>query len=210
MAIINLRAGWEYDLWQARSRAGASGGVMTFSWGGRTRLDGTGLSSGATAAHFGLLAGVIRAPELQAGHIDHALLMVTKCTSGYVAPAMGGGSQCSGAQRAPKAGMRIQLAMSNAQIDRLAVPDWKRTILRALARYGAIIGDTGGSATWGLELESGSSYTSFGKPDQLVVYAREHRVPQVDGEYIFDLGSGVNWAKYLRVIAPCSGAPACG
>ena len=33
--------------------------------------------------------------------------------------------------------MRIQLDMSDRQIDRLRVPGWKRTILRAMARYGA-------------------------------------------------------------------------
>jgi hypothetical protein len=209
MAIIDLRTGWEYDLWQARSPAGAHGGVMTMSWGGRTRIDGTGLASDATAAHFGLLAGVIRAPELQAGHIDHALLMVTRCTSGYVPPALGGGSRCNGSPSAPKAGMRIQLHMSSAQIDSLPVPGWKRTILRAMARYGAIVGDTGGSATWGIQLESGSTYTSFGRRDQLVVFARTHSVPEIDGEYIFAMGAGVDWPKYLRVIAPCAGATAC-
>jgi hypothetical protein len=209
MAIVDVRAGWEYDLWQARSRADAHGGVMTLSWGGRTRIEGTGLDSDATAAHFGLLAGVIRAPELQAGHIDHALLMVTRCTSGYVPPALAGGSRCSASQSAPKAGMRIQLHMSTRQIDHLAVANWKRTILRAMARYGAIIGDTGGSAAWGLQLESGSTYTSFGKPDRLVRFARAQGVPEIDGEYIFALGAGVDWAKYLRVIAPCSSARSC-
>ncbi len=209
IAIIDLATGWEYDLWQARSRADAHGGVMTLSWGGRTRIEGTGLASDATAAHFGLLAGIIRAPELQARDIDHALVMVTRCTSGYIPPALGGGSACRGSQSAPKAGMRIQLHMSGAQIDRLPVPGWKRTILHAMARYGAIVGDTGGSATWGLEFESGSTYTSFGKPDALVVFARAHNMPELDGEYIFALSSGVDWAKYLRVIAPCGGATPC-
>jgi len=210
MAIVSLKTRWEYDLWQAHSSTTGSGGVLSASWGGKTRIDGTGLSSNATAAHFGLLAGVIRAPELQAGHIDHALFMVTRCTSGYVPPAMSAGSRCSGSQSAPKAGMRIQLNMSHAQISRLPVPAWKRTILTAMAEYGAIIGDTGGSATWGLEFESGSTYTSFGKPDQLVVFARAHGVPVFGGEYVFGLGNGVDWSRYLRVVAPCGDAAACG
>ncbi|MGH2928035.1 MAG: hypothetical protein ACRDL8_07530, partial [Solirubrobacteraceae bacterium] len=132
MAIVDLASGWEYDLWQAATPGGA-GGTLDVAWGGRTRIDGSGLGSNATAAHFGLLAGVIRAPELRAGRIDHALLMVTRCTSGYVPPAAAGGSRCDHTPNAPKAGMRFQLEMSDAEIDRLPLPGWKRTILRALA-----------------------------------------------------------------------------
>ena len=50
-------------------------------------------------------------------------------------------------------GARLQLAMSSAEIDALSVPRWKKTILRAMARYGLFLGDTGGDA-WGIELQS--------------------------------------------------------
>ncbi|MHB1570258.1 MAG: hypothetical protein ACYC0H_13780, partial [Solirubrobacteraceae bacterium] len=208
MAVVDLRTGWEYDLWQA-SAPDRSNGTVTASWGGRTRINGSGLGPDATAAHFGLLAGIIRAPELEAGSIDHALVMVTRCTNGYVFPAAGGGSRCYGQPDAPMAGMRIQLAMSGAQIDSLPVPKWKKTILRAFATYGAIIGDTGGSAQWGLELESGSTYTSLGMPDQLVRYATSVDIPSTDGHYILNLGSGVDWSRYLRVVAPCISSGGC-
>lgn len=202
MAIVDLASGWEYDLWQAATPDGRDG-RLDLSWGGRTRIDGSGLGSNATAAHFGLLAGIIRAPELRAGHIDHALLMVTRCTDGYVPPAAGGGSHCDGTPNAPKAGMRFQLDMSDAEIDRLPAPRWKRTILHALADYGAIIGDTGGVEPWGIEFESGSTYTSLGNPDELVQFARAENVPQLGPTYLFDFGSGIDWAQHLRVVAPC-------
>ena len=47
---------------------------LRFSWGGRARIDGDGISEGhATAAHFGNLAGRTRAEELLADKIEHAL-----------------------------------------------------------------------------------------------------------------------------------------
>jgi len=201
MAVVDLRRGMEYDMWQAH--VPPEGGVLTISWGGRTRLHGMGLGSNATAAHFGLLAGIIRAPELEAGRIDHALVMVTDCTNGFVPPASGGGLLCSGQPGAPDAGMRFQLAMSDAQIDELGLPAWKKAILRAMADYGAYVEDTSGVRGWGVELESGSTYTSFGRPDQLVSVARQDGIPSLDGHYTLDLGSGIDWRDKLRVIAPC-------
>jgi hypothetical protein len=71
--------GWEYDFWQVQSKP-AGGGVLKFSKGGRTRIDGDGLGSGGLVSGFGNLAGAIRAQELAAGRIRHALYIVLKCT----------------------------------------------------------------------------------------------------------------------------------
>src|ERR687896_733051 len=71
---VGAEDGWGYDLW-AGSAKPSGGGRLEFGWGGRTRIDGDGLGSNATAAWFGLAAGVIRAPELEAGRIEHALFM---------------------------------------------------------------------------------------------------------------------------------------
>ncbi|MHB1836666.1 MAG: hypothetical protein ACYCXW_17090 [Solirubrobacteraceae bacterium] len=209
MAVVDQANGWEYDFWQVQSKP-AGGGELRIGWGGRTRLAGNGLGSDATAAHFGLQAGIIRAQELQAGQIDHALFMVVKCTTGgYVFPAHGGGSACGDRTDAPAGGMRFQLDYSDAQIDALHVPTWKKTILRALANYGAFVGDTGGSGM-NFQLQSGSTYTSFGYPDAMVQYARSQPgVVAWDGRYVFNLASGVDWSR-LRVIAPCVTAHTCG
>ncbi len=131
MAVIDEASGWEYDLYKVRSKP-AGGGTLEFRWGGRTRLDGDGLGTNATAAHFGLSAGIIRAEEMAAGKIDHALFMVVKCTSGKVYPALGGGAQCADGTDAPAGGMRFQLAYTEAEIEALKVPRWKKTILHAL------------------------------------------------------------------------------
>jgi hypothetical protein len=201
LGVIDEASGWEYDLYKVRSKP-AGGGTLEFRWGGRTRLDGDGLGSNATAAHFGLSAGIIRAQEMAAERIDHALFMVVKCTSGKVYPALGGGSQCADGANAPAGGMRFQLAYSEAEIEALRVPRWKKTILHALRTYGAYIGDTGG-AGFNFQFESGSSYTSFGRRDRLVEWAAtEPGVIAYKGKYVFDVAPGVDWSR-MRVVDPC-------
>ncbi|MCW3008758.1 MAG: hypothetical protein JWP17_3384 [Solirubrobacterales bacterium] len=210
-------SGWEYDLWQVHDKP-RGGGTLTFSWGGRLRIDGDGLRTGGTASRFGNLAGMIRAPELAAGRIDHALFIVLRCTgtgtsfgygarqresseSSYVYPAVSGGSRCPSGVNAPPMGARLRLAMSGAQIDALRLPVWKRAIVRALARYGGYIGDTGGDGI-GLMFESSTMYTSFGRPDPLVRVAESAGLASYGGRYVFDVSSDVEWQRYLRVIPP--------
>jgi hypothetical protein len=209
--------GWEYDFWRVGTKP-QGGGTMTFAGGGRTRIDGSGLNSGATASNFGNLAGVIRAQELMAGRIDHALFIVVECTAkgtdfGYgtrttsngsmVYPASHGASACStDSPDLPPVGARFQLAMSDAQIQALPVPGWKRTILTALAHYGGYVGDTGGPG-FAFQFESGSTYTSFGVSDKMVDFAKiANGVTNYDGKYVFNMADDVEWAKYLRVLVP--------
>jgi hypothetical protein len=209
--------GWEYDFWQVKSKP-KGGGTMTFSAGGRTRIDGTGLGSGATAALFGNLAGVIRAPELASGFIGHALFVVLRCAgtgsgfgfgvhpgsseSSYVYPAKHGGSTC-GIVGLPPLGARLRLVMNDEQIAALKVPTWKKTILTALAHYGGYVGDTGGPGI-AFMFESSTTYTAFGATDLLAQFARQNHVPTFAGQYVFDIGSGVDWSHFLRVLVPPS------
>jgi hypothetical protein len=206
--------GWEYDFWQVHSKP-QGGGTLTYSIGGRIPIGGSGLDSEATASNFGNLAGMIRAQELAAGEINHALFIVLKCTStstafgygakrdddeaAYVYPATHGGSGCSG--DAPPMGARFQLDLSDAQIDALAVPAWKKTIFRALARYGGYVGDTGGDG-FGLMFESSAMYTSFGASDPLVDFANQSGIAPWQGIYSFNLASGLDWSQHLRVLVP--------
>ena len=196
--------GWEYDFWRVESKP-RGGGTLVSSWGGRTRIHGDGRRSGGTASGFGNVAGIIRAGELESGRINHALFMTASCDAGrWVYPAVKSGGSCGQSERygAPPMGVRLQLAMSSAQIDALSVPRWKKTILRAMARYGLYLGDTGGDA-WGIQLESGSSFTSFGRADPLVAFARKNGWRSSGGRYSATLRDGVDWARYLRVIDPC-------
>jgi hypothetical protein len=153
---------------------------------------------------------MIRAPELRRGRIDHALFLVADCDSGEIVyPARGRGAPCGDRTDAPAQGMRFQLDMSDAEIRALDAPRWKRGILRALARYGMFVGDTGGSP-WDLEFESGSTYTSFGYPDPIVTYAKRIGIPQEDdGRYHFELDDGIDWRSRLRVVDPCVSERSC-
>ncbi len=206
--------GWEYDFWRAKSPAK---GVLKFAWGGRLRIDGNGLEGGATAAAFGNLAGMIRAPELAAGKINHALFIVLRCSgsgltasdhirtmsgASYVYPATHASDGCPASEPdVPPLGSHLMLAMSDAQIAALPVPEWKKTILTALAHYGGYVGDTGGPG-FAFMFESSTTYTALGLPDPLVTLAKLLGLPSWHGEYGFEMASGVEWAKYLRVLAP--------
>ncbi len=213
--------GMEYDLWQVRRRS-PRGGRLLFGWGGRLRIDGDGRGSGATASEFGSAAGIIRASELRAGQIDHALALVVRCTgndlgfgfgviparrydqgSAFVYPASKGATACTGnSAGAPPTGARFRLDLSDDELLQLPIPRWKTAILRALAHYGAYVADTGG-AGFGFLAESGSSYTSFGREDPMVEFARQAGLPRRDdGVYVMDLASGVDWARKLRVLKP--------
>ncbi len=215
MAVIDEASGWEYDFWQVRSKD-ADGGTISVSHGGRTRLDGDGRGVNATAAWFALSAGIIRAVEMQAGRIDHALFAHIKCTAGgSVYPAQPGttAAPCStfglANDDAPPLGARIQLNMTAAEIDALNVPAWKKTILRALAEYGMIVGDTdGGNAAWGIQGESGSGYTSFGAVDPWATFAQSIGASLWDGIRVLDMKSAVDWTR-LRVVAPCVSDGSC-
>jgi hypothetical protein len=209
LTVVDQRSGWEYDFWEVSSKPDG-GGELEVGYGGRTRIDGDGLGSNATAAHFGNLAGIIRAQELRAGRIEHALFMVAGCDSGeFVYPAGGLGAPCPDRTDAPAEGMRFQLDMSEAEIRALGVPRWKRGILRAMARYGMFVGDTGGTP-WDLWLESGSTYTSFGYEDPALTYARRIGIRrEADGSYHFDVAKGIDWRARLRVIDPCVSRGSC-
>jgi hypothetical protein len=220
LAVIQPN-GDEVDLWQAEKGADPQRGTtpsnvgttLSTSWGGVTSVLGDGLGSDATKAHFGLLAGVIRAEELAAGKIDHALFMVVRCTNGTeVYPSVTGSAPhtCSAEGKsnsnAPAMGQMLQLDPSY-NVDALSVPTWKKTILRAMQQHGLVIGDSGGGG-WGVQALSGSTYTSFGFRDALVTFAQSAGVsPYYDGSmrktvYPLHLRDGVDWSR-LRVVDPC-------
>ena len=206
LTVVDQAGNWEYDFWQVQDKP-AGGGTLVVSWGGRTAIgtpDADGLGSDATASHFGLLAGLIRGPELAAGEINHALFMVVKCDNGEIAyPAAGHGSKCSDGSAGPAQGARFMLDMSDAEIAALPVSRWKKAILTAMAHYGTFVGDTGGQS-WGLMIESGATYTSFGLPDPAAEFgATQSDVSAYNGKYYFPLDMGVDWAKRLKVVDPC-------
>src|SRR5438445_13886746 len=134
--------------------------------------------------------------------------MTVSCDNGtYVYPATKSGSRCSDPTNAPPMGAHFQLAMSDAEIDALDVDAWQKTILRALAHYGAYVGDTGGS--WGFEQEAGVQYTSVGRSDPWIVFARANGWDRYRRRtWVGHLGQGVDWGR-LRVLDPCVARGTC-
>jgi hypothetical protein len=226
MAVIDPRRGWEYDFWQIHAvPLPAGGGEIRVSHGGRTPWgtpDSDGLGTNATAAHFALDAGVIRAEEWGTATssgtaIKHALFIGVRCTAGYsVYPAAPEttASVCPGRRKrakAPPLGARFYLDMSGARIDALPVPAWKRPILKAMSRYGMIVGDTfgGNQHSFGVWAESDIQYRAFGYPGRYSELGSRWGVPTYNGAYVFDLASGVDWRRRLRVIDPCVSRRTC-
>jgi hypothetical protein len=206
LAVIDQSAGWEYDFWRV-VQLPDGGGTLVAGGAGRTRIAGQGIwnpddSPGADAANFALTAGSLRASEVRAGDVDHALFLVAPCVNGTVFPAHGEASQCSADSGNPglKLGSRLFLDMSRDEIDALDISDWQKTILQALREYGGYIGDTGGG--W-LKPEGPETYTSFGYPDPWDTLGAEVGVPQDDsGHYVFNMRDAVDWRSKLQVAGP--------
>jgi hypothetical protein len=173
LTVIETATGAEYDFWEAS----ISGSTISTAVAAKVNVaTGSGLGSQGDAGAFGLTAGLVRPSELAAGHIDHALTVTVPCVNGsgsrgYVWPAVGGwgypcGSNGSSANdNIPAMGQLLQLNMSDAQIQASGAPSWEKTIMTALAHYGAYVEDTNGTGNPGIDilLQAGSSWTDLGK-----------------------------------------------
>ena len=214
LSVVDQTSGYAYEFWRSDTPSG-SGGTLNVGEGQVSRvvdpdatgvsldLDGDGRLAGATAGYFSGLAGIIRAEELQAGQINHAIFITIPCSAQSprnVPPAPRPiGTTCSdNIDRFPM-GARLQLNMSAAEIDALAVPTWKKTILHAMRVYGMYFGDTGGPQAFGVWLESCVTYTAFGAPCRMVEFAKANGWSASSGYYVGSLRDGVPWSR-LRVL----------
>jgi hypothetical protein len=178
--------------------------------GRKVPIDGVGLHAADTSARFPSLAGRIRYQEIAAGQIKHALFAASSqiaYTWVYPAEKSDGGDNPSDGY--PPMGSLFQLDPSYMTGERLATyPPWKRAVLRAIRDYGFYLGDSTDRGLKVFPIESGTSYTSLGRPDPWVAYAKAHHLPSsfdnsIDRTvYKFDLQSGVDWSR-LRAIDPC-------
>ena len=194
MAVVEPN-GEEYDMWRAKPPRREGGrGVLEFSWGSRIHVNGSGLGGQATAAWFGLMAGIIRPQEFEAGEIDHALFVVAHVVRGMVFPASAHGTECAASLSEAEAkkeslcngvpvpiGAHLWLNMSESEIAEIKAP-WQRTLARALHRYGGYVGDTGGGSGFGFELESPESRLAFGLTDPMLEFAEKEFCGHLDCE----------------------------
>jgi hypothetical protein len=163
LSVLDQTTGTEFDFWETNQLSG-DGGTITAQSAGSGPLTGPGLNWGTTGAGFPLSAGVIRAQELIAGVIPHALFLVAPCSSDlsvYPSVSRTSDTACPNGQGAPYGGW-IRLNMSPGQVVALGAPAYKVPIYLALAAYGAFIGDTNNFSGFGIQFEADEMYTAPG------------------------------------------------
>jgi hypothetical protein len=93
----------------------------------------------ADAAGLPVLAGLVRADEVQAGLIDHAIRVTVPCTDNrFIWPARHEAGQADA--NCPPMGLRLRL---KASVPISQFPRMDRVILQALKTYGMIVADNG-------------------------------------------------------------------
>jgi hypothetical protein len=77
-----------------------------------------------------------------------------------------------------------------------------------MAHYGLFFGDTGSSG-WAIQMESGSTYTSFGAEDQGVAFAKKNGwTDNGNGHYSGNVADGIPWDR-LEMVDPCVSQGTC-
>jgi hypothetical protein len=188
LAVADPVSGQVFNLWMAeRGSRGWNAG-----WGAMTPLDGDGreLNGSSTGAGIARFAAVVRADEIAAGKIPHALFFSTNMAAPdevrYPATKTDGSNMDGVGSPVPE-GARVQLDPT-LDLDSLDLGEGERIVAEALQTYGAFVGDNGGARMAFLfEYAPGSS-----------VYEEAGLV----GDYV-DLGA-IPWDR-LRVLAQWDG-----
>jgi hypothetical protein len=220
--------GTEDDFWglQSLDRDWRNGDTLVYA-GGRpcgNFYTGPGVTRGAATAGGACLAGgLIRAAELEAGVINHALFLTTACTdpAKWVFPATQLARNCAGAGPHVPNGARIWLDVPDSQIASMNGPAWQKAILRALNDYGGYIMDGGGENgldhTTGLlnvMFEDDAQFRAFDRPSPMQYLGRTKGWTAVDikgaRRYIAaDNWQPVSFATHLHIVDPCYARGTC-
>jgi len=146
MAIVDRKAGMEWDFWGARWQDGE----LHTKAASTVKLDGDGLTplGGCRLVGFALLSGLVRPEEIEAGEIDHALVFAHDYVGPAVWPAVRGGGRggrrrgASDVTPVPGGGC-VQLDPA-LDVDALDIPPAGKMIARALQKYGMYNSDFAG------------------------------------------------------------------
>jgi hypothetical protein len=206
IAIIDPANNVEFDGWQCWNGSSS----LSCTWGGKYSLGGNGITnSGSAAVHAGYAAGVmaITAQELLNGHIDHALGMNTQCLNNptvFPADASSSGTDAScGWNGAPSYGNLVHLTMSASQIAATNHSAECKTVLTALATYGAYTYDTG-SLGLSLVAQSTLSYSAIGKssPWTSTIIPHFSAAGESNGTYWNSCLNGLNAGNFELIQIP--------
>ncbi len=142
LAIWDPRNRREWDFWisECPAACGSAAGGGAFS----TKTFTPHVRHGANAAGVPLLAGLLRPEEITARRIPHPLVFASPNVGrGHVCPARHDDGE-NPDPRALKEGMLLQLD-PRIRVGELPIPEWQKTIARALQRYGMYLVDEGGT-----------------------------------------------------------------
>lgn len=200
MAVIEPD-GTEWDLYQAGGYTGqtafSASGLYKTSILGSGAVPGGGVTSGAA-----LIAGAIRSDELARGVVPHALFASTNCVSGsYVYPGSAQAQLCSSGT-GPPVGARLQLTLTDAQINALGLPAWEAAILHAMHDYGVYILDTSGGSS------PGSLYLRFESQTQYAAYNAAYPYASM-GLNIGGFDTALSWGQSFRIVSSCYAQETC-
>jgi hypothetical protein len=163
-------------------------------------------------------AGVLSPQQLIAGHINHALFLITNCANGNVYPAETGSNtdRCSGT--GPALGARLWYDVPDATTEAdAALHPWEKAILEALHDYGGYVMDdvNGGAIGQGVQFvpESEEPAYRYGSGDQWSGLAAQGwssaAIPGAPSGYLRWTGAdpwtpgGVNLNAHLHVLNVC-------
>lgn len=204
LVVVDETRQWVTDFWAVSSKP-AGGGTLVATAGGRTRLHGLGFdNANSIASKTAAGLGLIDPDEARNGTINHAIAILTKSTDGTNIWPASGNAAAADPTNAPPCGTWLQLNMTSAAIDALGQPVWKTAILKAMATYGAVVIDTGGSS-WNCRFIGDGSHAAVGGRQRVKDYATAQGDPGQwyldtgSGYYYGDLKTGVPWTNF-RVI----------
>lgn len=229
MAVIQPD-GTEIDMWATQQRTGNWTTGSTVTAQGMANCGNFASGSGftpigpaATAGGACVGAGLLRADELLAGSIPHALFLISQCAVGWQYPTFPGAATdtCTSGNGPPLGGRLwydVPDATTNAD---LALQPWERAILNALHDYGGYLeDDLSGAANVsgiGFLAESDQASVMFGTTDPFAALTAQAwtaiTIPgSLSTRYIGAdtwTPSGVNFAAHLHWLDACSAKRTC-
>lgn len=229
MAVIQPD-GTEIDMWATSQPSGnwTNGSTVTAQAIANCGnfVTGSGFTPTGPAATAGgacVAAGLLRATELLAGHIDHALFLISQCAIGWQYPAFPNAStdNCTAGQGPPLGGRLwydVPDATTNANAN---LKPWEKAILNALHDFGGYLEDdvAGGAGVSGIGFlaESGEAAAAFGLTDPFSALTAQGwtAISIAGAQQLRYIGadpwqpSGVNFAAHMHWLNPCSAHATC-
>jgi hypothetical protein len=155
LAVVDRAARMEWGLWNADSGSGSwtAGQASTMDLAGdgirpSTLLDPWWAGAGPRACGFALIAGLITVAEIQAGSIDHALVVAYPHIRSRYFRSPASSAQGTTTEALPNRGIpcggRLQLDPT-LDVATLGLSPAGLAIARALQQYGAFVGDFSGA-----------------------------------------------------------------